>query len=402
MSAQPDAAAYLLSADAVRERAHALLAEAEASRLTHFDLHLDRLGDAADLVARVTRETYPDLNVPYHSRWRHFVVAGEDRWATLAKRLDLVDREELARIRFDLAVTSVLLDAGAGERWRYRDSNGNELARSEGLAVASFDLFRTGGFSNDPAFLPLRADAKALLHVDEARLAHAFQVTTDNPLVGLEGRAALLRRLGEALTSAPDLFGTPGRVGTLYDALKARATNGELPAQAILDAVLRGLGPIWPGRIELDGVNLGDVWRHSAIGLVPFHKLSQWLSYSLVEPLEDVGIRVTGLDRLTGLPEYRNGGLFVDTGVLTPKDPRMLTDALEVGVEAVVEWRALTVALLDRLADQVRARLNLPADAFPPAKVLQGGSWAAGRLIARRLRPDGGPPIRIRSDGTVF
>ena len=400
MNARPDTAAHLLSAEAVRERAHALLAEAEAGRLTHFGLRLDRLDDAAELVARVTRDTYPDLNVPYHSRWRHFAVAGMDRWATLAARLD-ADPDEIARVRFDLAVTSVLLDAGAGERWRHRDADGNELARSEGLAIASFDLFRSGGFSGDPSH-PLRADASALSRITKADLACGFQVTPDNPLVGLEGRATLLRRLGEALTFAPDLFGTPGRVGNLYDALKARAASGEIAAPAILDAVLRGLGPIWPGRIELDGVNLGDCWRHPAIGLVPFHKLSQWLSYSLVEPLEDAGIRVTGLDRLTGLPEYRNGGLFVDSGVLTPTDPRILADTLEVGDEAVVEWRALTVALLDRLADRVRARLPLSAEAFPLAKVLQGGSWAAGRLIARQLRPDGGPPIRIRSDGTVF
>lgn len=393
--------AWLLSADAVRERAHALLAEAERGALAHFDLRPDRLGAAADLVAQVTREAYPDLDVPYHSRWRHFVVAGEDRWATRAARLD-ADRDEVARIRFDLAVTSVLLDAGAGERWRYVDAGGTALARSEGLAIASFDLFRAGAFSDDPA-QPLRADAAALARIGGAELARGFQVTADNPLVGLAGRAALLRRLGGALDAAPALFGQPGRVGNLFDALKARATGGTLPATAILEAVLRGLGPIWPGRIALAGVNLGDVWRHSVGGLVPFHKLSQWLSYSLVEPLEDAGVRVTGLDRLTGLPEYRNGGLFVDTGVLVPKQPRLLAEALEVGDEAVVEWRALTVALLDQLAGEVRARLGVPASDFPLAKLLQGGSWTAGRVIARRLRPaDGGPPIRIRSDGTVF
>ena len=402
MSAAPDSVAWLLSADAVRERAHALLAVAERGDLEHFAVRLERLGDTADLVAQVTREAYPDLDVPYHSRWRHFVVAGEDRWAALAARLDWADADEVARIRFDLAVTSVLLDAGAGERWRYRDAGGAELARSEGLAVASFDMFRHGVFSRYPEFQPLRADAETLARRDEAALARGFQVTEDNPLVGLEGRAALLRRLGAALTAAPDLFGEPGRVGNLYDALKAQAVDGALSASAILDAVLRGLGPIWPGRIEMDGVNLGDVWRHPVGGLVPFHKLSQWLSYSLVEPLEDAGIRVTGLDGLTGLPEYRNGGLFVDTGVLVPKDISILTEPLEVGDEAVVEWRALTVALLDRLAEEVRARLGVTAAAFPLAKVLQGGTWTAGRIIARRLRPDGGPPIRIRSDGTVF
>ncbi|CAO3437049.1 URC4/urg3 family protein [Azospirillum argentinense] len=396
-----DDVGWLLSADAVRQRAHAILAKAEHGDLAHFELRPERLLDAAALVAAVTRESYPDLDVPYHSRWRHFVVNGDDRWATLAAGLR-ADADEIARIRFDLAVTSVLLDAGAGDRWRYRDAAGVELARSEGLAIASFDLFRSGGFADDPVHAPLRVDAAALSAMTETALARGFQAGPDNPLVGLEGRAALLRRLGSALTAAPDLFGTPGRVGTLYDALKSRAVDGTLPASAILDAVLRGLGPIWLGRIERGGVNLGDTWTHSAVGLVPFHKLSQWLSYSLVEPLEAAGIAVTGLDRLTGLPEYRNGGLLVDSGVLVPKDARLLTDELEVGDEAVVEWRALTVALLDRLADDVRARLGVPAESFPLAKVLQGGTWTAGRRIARERRPGGGPPIRIRSDGTVF
>jgi hypothetical protein len=403
------AAAWLLSTDAVRTRAHDLLAQAEAGRLSHFAVATDRLADAADLVAGVTRADYPDLAVPYHSRWRHFVVAGEDRWQTLAATLDPLDRAENARIRFDLAVTSVLLDAGAGERWRYRDPvGGGWLARSEGLALASFDMFRTGGFSADPQ-RPLRADAEKLAAIDEAALARGFQAGEDNPLVGLPGRALLLRRLGTALTATPEWFGSPGRIGHLFDALAAKATDDTLPATVILDAVLRGLGPIWPGRTALGGIDLGDTWRHPAArakgptdGLVPFHKLSQWLTYSLVEPLEDVGIRVTGLDRLTGLPEYRNGGLLIDTGVLVPKRDGLIGGRFTVDAEPIVEWRALTVALLDRLADPVRLRLGVTAEDFPLAKMLQGGTWTAGRRIARQLRPDGSPPIHILSDGTVF
>ncbi len=111
---------------------------------------------------------------------------------------------------------------------------------------------------------------------------------------------------------------------------------------------------------------------------------------------------MTGLDDLTGLPEYRNGGLFVDLGVLRPKHDGVLARRHEVGSELVVEWRALTVALLDRLAARVRARLGLDQTALPLAKVLEGGTWSAGRRIARERRPDGGPPIHVVSDGTVF
>jgi len=68
----------------------------------------------------------------------------------------------------------------------------------------------------------------------------------------------------------------------------------------------------------------------------------------------------------------------------------------------VVEWRALTVALLDRIAEGVRQRLQLDSASLPLAKVLEGGTWAAGRLLARERRADASPPIKIFSDGTVF
>jgi hypothetical protein len=133
---------------------------------------------------------------------------------------------------------------------------------------------------------------------------------------------------------------------------------------------------------------------------VPFHKLSQWLAYSLVEVFEDAGVPVHGLDELTGLPEYRNGGLFLDLGVLALRDPALAEAPLPVSHEAVVEWRALTVALLDRVAEGVRMRLGRPD--MPLARILEGGTWAAGRRVAAALRPNGGPPLRVVSDGTVF
>jgi hypothetical protein len=176
-----------------------------------------------------------------------------------------------------------------------------------------------------------------------------------------------------------------------------------------LDAVLRELGPIWPSRLELGGVALGDCWRHPSFatgdataGLVPLHKLSQWLAYSLIEPLQAAGIEVTDIDGLTGLAEYRNGGLFIDTGVLQLRDETEAEAEHDVASTLVVEWRALTVALLDRIAEMVRERLGKDAASLPLAKVLQGGTWAAGREIARARRADGSPPIKVVSDGTVF
>lgn len=395
----------------IRARCQRVLAAARDDALTHFRFDPSQLDDAAKRVVQQIWAAYPDLQIPYHSRWRHFAVGGVDRAALLDERLTAAgaDRHERARARFDLTVTSVLLDAGAGPDWSYAEADsGRTFDRSEGLAVASFHMFLAGAFSGDAA-RPLQADAAGLRAVNADTVGAAFQVDAQNPLVGLEGRASLITKLGDAIAASPALFGDAPRVGNLYDHLIAQADDARLPAAAVLAAVLEGFGPIWPGRVELDGENLGDVWPHPAAGgegpgagLVPFHKLSQWLTYSLLEPLEWAGITIVDLDALTGLPEYRNGGLLVDTGVLALKDPAAAEQAHLPGSELIVEWRALTVALLDALAVKVRALLDVDAEAFPLAKVLEGGTWATGRAVARELRPGGGPPIRIQSDGTVF
>ncbi|HYQ15149.1 MAG TPA: DUF1688 family protein, partial [Polyangiaceae bacterium] len=100
--------------------------------------------------------------------------------------------------------------------------------------------------------------------------------------------------------------------------------------------------------------------------------------------------------------EYRNGGLFLDGGVLQLVDARAAEREHEVSSDLVIEWRALTVALLDQLADVVRNELGVSPEQLPLARVLEGGSWRAGRVLAREARAGGEPPLRIVSDGTVF
>jgi Protein of unknown function (DUF1688) len=379
--------------------------------LDSWTVDLDRLGPTADFVAEVVRECYPALDVPVHSRWRHFVLGGRDLWDALAGATRWRSVDCAARSAFDLVITSVLLDAGAGPGWRYHDrATGRIAARSEGLALASLRWFESGGLTDDPGE-PLRVDVAALRRVDKGAIQGAFQVAEGNQLVGLEGRAALLNRLGAVMESRPDLFALADspRPGGLFDALCKRASNGVLPAAAILEILLEALGSVWQDRPSLGGVPLGDCWPHPALvgerpedGYAPLHKLSQWLAYSLLEPLGKAGISVSQVQELTGLAEYRNGGLFVDMGVLNPREPGALAGTYAVADPFVVAWRSLTVALLDRLAPLVGTRLGLAPERFPLASALEGGTWAAGRRIALRMRADGGPPFHVSSDGTVF
>ncbi|HVZ35930.1 MAG TPA: DUF1688 family protein [Polyangiaceae bacterium] len=403
----PPSIAFLRSPAAVRERSESLFEHVRCGGSEHFRLDLARLAAATDVAWEVLTEAYPDpRRVPVHGRINHFGVGGRDRLAWLEAALP--SAPERARALTDLIVTSVLLDAGAGPEWRYTEpSSGLEVGRSEGLALASLEAWRQGLFSGDPR-QPWRADAEGLANLTTERLAEAFQVRANNPLLGLEGRAALLRRLGTVLGARSEAFAGQGRVGGLCDVWMREAIGGQLPAARVLGGILEALGPIWPPRTQCLGVELGDVWFHPAAGghgptrgLVPFHKLSQWLSYSLLPALALAGLEVVNVGELTGLAEYRNGGLFVDTGVIAPKHPGVTRDVHEPSSELVVEWRALTVVLLDRLATGLRQRSGLDAESLPLGKVLEGASWAAGRRLAERLR-QGAPPIRVQSDGTLF
>jgi hypothetical protein len=398
----------LRSPRTIRARAGNLLAVGLRGELAHFEVDEARLPEVARLVAQTTRERYPDLRVPPHSRFAHFDAGGVPRMASLERELASLDGMERARRLVELVVVSVLLDAGAGAEWRYTElETGSAIGRSEGLAVASLAWAKRGGLS--AAGEAYRVDADGLLAVSEQALRTAFQVDTNNPLVGSEGRVHLLRSLGRALRTRPDVFGPEARVGGLVDKLVASAQGTQLRASAVLSLILDALSGIWPGRLDLQGVPLGDVWKHAAAGgdgatqgLLPLHKLSQWLCYSLLHPLAVAGLDIIDISELTGLAEYRNGGLFIDSGVLVLRNPDAARREHEVSSELVVEWRGLTVALLDRLLPLVRRELGPDGASLSLAAMLEGGSWAAGRALARLRRPDGSSPLHIISDGTVF
>ena len=398
----------LWTVEAVRDRAHELLAHGERGALEHFSVDASRLDPAAEFVAEVTRERYPDLQVPLHSRWRHFERPdAPSRWSGVVGAAGLRGAER-ARSAVELAVVSVLLDAGAGASWRYRDElSGTEIGRSEGLAVATFDLYRRGTLSSDPES-PLCADAGGLGRIDRSSFERAFQVGRHNPLNGVAGRARCLHSLGRAVAARPEFaraaepaLGAARRLGHLFDHVRDSATDGRIPARdlfRIVMTVLRGV----------IGRALGDVWPHPGVrrgdhtdGLLPLHKLFLWLTWSLVEPLAEGGVTVTDTRTLTGLAEYRNGGLLIDTGVLVPRHP-IPDRPLSPGDPIVVEWRGLTVALLDRLRPRVAIELGLAEPDFSIGQLLEGGTWRAGRRIAMDLREGGPPPIRTASTGTLF
>ena len=174
------AVSYLRSPLAIRARCENILDAGLAGDLTHFTIDLAALPRVVDEVVAVTRAQYPMLDIPIHGRINHFQAGGVNRAAQLDDKLAELPQDEVARTYIDLITVSVLLDAGAGDAWRFREPGTNlVIGRSEGLAVASLNAFEAGLFSSDPA-QPLRVDAAALRALTPSALAAAFQVNADN------------------------------------------------------------------------------------------------------------------------------------------------------------------------------------------------------------------------------
>lgn len=395
----------LRNLEMIRERCGEIFNLAKEDRAKHFKLDLSRLPSCADFVLDISKKNYPDNNIPFHSRWRHFKEGEVEKLVSSWK----CDEVEKVRRMLDLVTISVLLDAGAGAEWHYIDGEGLRQERSEGLAIATFDMFLDGIFSSDEA-VPHRVNAVGLKNLTVKKLEKGFQIGEKNPMVGLKGRFGLLKRLSKALRHHGEYFGEEVfRPGNLVDyVLKHLDSNKKVSIRVLWKAVIEGFESVWPENHS--GVRRGDVWVASELkkvgqtgsDMVPFHKLSQWLTYSLLEPFHRLGIQFTDLNLMTGLAEYRNGGLFIDMGVLIPRKDEYTHMTFDVGSELVVEWRALTIVLLDEVAKIVRVKLNKTEEELPLVRVLQGGTWAAGRVIAKEKRGGRTAPISVRSDGTVF
>ncbi|KAL1998267.1 hypothetical protein VTN02DRAFT_6500 [Thermoascus thermophilus] len=397
---------------------------------------------ASYIVSIIKRDHGPDYqSIPPHSRWQHFDAGGRPRINQLLQSWpSIIDAQERTRRLIDLFLISVLLDAGAGTKWSYKSKeSGKVYSRSEGLAVASLEMFKSGMFSSDPTE-PCQVDGAGLKKVTVEVLAKGLQHSAENPLAGLEGRAGLLARLSEALNNQ-EYFGVDARPGNMLDYLLSHPSTLAssvpiVPLPTLWSVLMDGLSSIWPSsRTHVDGVSVGDAWPCNAMprsptastgeNIVPFHKLTQWLCYSIMVPMSKLmNIHFAGSELLTGLPEYRNGGLLIDMGLMTLK-PHDMERGLEAYREnaqikgqpsmevvplfaadddVIVEWRAATVGFLDELLHEVNGQLGLMGeDQLTLSQMLEAGTWKGGREIAEVSRPNTKePPIMIISDGTLF
>lgn len=427
----PEKIAYLYTIKSVRETNSTTVPLIETNKLLNFDVDLDKLNDVVDYVIETIRGSFPTneslLTIPIHGRFQHFGKGNPNRLPTLISIFENemgLSKVEICKKLIDLFVISVLLDAGAGNEWKFKEpGTGLEINRSEGIAIASLYMFENGIFANnlDDVNERCRVDGLKLSKLTPQELASGLQISDSNPITGFDGRLKLLNKLGETLIKNSELFNS-GRPGDLVDYLRSKSTaDGSIDIEILWNALMKGLLPIWPteGRTSVEGFVIGDAWHLANKGgdIVTFHKLTQWLTYSLFKPLiEYGGFKIINAEYMTGLPEYRNGGLFVDFGVLTLKNEiyeKGMELATENGLQlpafkpdddAIVEWRSCTICLLDLLLPLINQKMGIRGTKFQLSlpQLIEAGSWKSGRLIAASKRENGGPPIELIADGTVF
>ncbi|KAI8888594.1 DUF1688-domain-containing protein [Backusella circina FSU 941] len=439
---------YLLGLGSVRDRCFKVQEAAVRNRLQHFDLDQSKLEDVVQFVVSIIKRDYDSpSDIPVHGRWRHFDVGNRPRIQNLLHTWSSLGQDTLEQTRklIDLFVVACLLDIEPYQSWSYTEAmTGRNYKWKDGVAVAVLDMFVNGLFSSDPA-QPHRVDSETLMNLDKDTIFEGLQVGPNNQLAGLEERVDALINLGTVLQNRTNYFGTGvQRPGNLIDYLLEHPTTiktkkGPLISIETLWPVVQEMGEIWAAELGKGGtLGLGDVWPcatllsssqgqaspQSTEHMVSFHRLSQWLVYSLIEPMEKLlGATIEGTDQLTPLPDYSNGGLLIDTGFLTlkPKDyergiknyhenallPNQskieVAPMFELSDPVITEWRALTVAYLDLVAEKVRQTFRLSKKALSLSQLIQGGTSSAGRELAEISRPNTHePPIVIKVDRRVI
>lgn len=398
----------LFQPDEVRRKAHMMLGLAEEGRLAHVGVDLSRLDRAVETVLETTKENYPDFQIPPHGIWRSFEAGGIDRWQAMASARGFETAEEMLAAAADLAILGVAMTTVHPASWRYEDRLTDTTAGgSRASALAAFNMFASGSFSSEMTD-PYRTDADALVGLDHVELAAGLQWDDGDDADHLKAMQRHLKRFGEALALRPDLFGEGDatRPGLLAVKL-AKESEGAIDAALVLDRLLEALAPVWEGGATAGDIWLGDAFVHSALpgndvhAIVPFHLAAQQMVYSLVEPFAWAGFEVSGLDKLTAPADLTHAALFVHTGVLTLKDGNG-TLAPEAIRDRMIEIRALTIALTDKLAERLASGLGMSLEQVPFTCILEGGTNRAGDYILEQAPENLRDLGRFLNPGAVF
>jgi len=381
-----DAVEHLHRLDVVRERAWMLLAAAERNQSDHFQLSPEAVDTVAVALARAIRETWGEAPPPLANLWhrleRHHPAALESLAETLRRGPGGDDALERARSGADLALL-------------HRVMTPSSPAGGDPALPALVAHLAAGGCTASGA--GARLDAPGLRRL----LANDGSLPPPEPLAQRLAEADVRRRLetlAQGLEQAPELYGIEGRFGDLLDRLPTTNGNGVTPQQ-LVDTLAPLIDPITASTVRIGGRLAGDVWRHPLAWaedrsreIVPFHCLLLALVLDLVAPLEEAG---RGLEQLDQLPVPADRALattMLRLGLVRPRHAAVARLRHPPGSDIVVEIRALSLALAERLVDRLRAELGRTVHDLPVARIVEPLAQLAGKW-----RDQPGPGIAINA-----
>lgn len=396
----------------IRDRAHRVLQSAEDGKLRHVSVDLARLDAARALVMAAIEAAYPDMQIPPYGLWRDLEAGGIDRWGALAGARGFEGPMEMLASAADLAIVASIMRTRHPVGWVFQETTTGETAQGkQAAALAAFAMFAAGSFSADPMD-PFRVDAQALIRMDRQEIAQGLQWDLEADAEFIAALQDHLKRFGEAMALRPDLFATgmttrPGLLATRLAEAASEAGEEGVAAPDLIDDLLSALAPVWQGGAFAKDVGLGDCFSLSSAmdalpdTIMPFQLPAQDIVYSLVEPLAWAGFALDGLDLLTAPGDLEHVALFARTGVLTVDAGTTGLDETQAQDRAI-EVRAVTMALVDRLADQIRQDLDVTGDHLPLTCILEGGTHRAGKKILCETPPENAGLGTVLNPGNVF
>lgn len=345
--------------ETVRERAWMLLAAVERGESEHFNLSPESVSTVALALASAIRETTPDLRPPLATLWPRLQRDHPAAVERLAASVAGLDGQGRARAGADMALLALVIapdgvEPGLGALAQFFAAGGTTTRPADGPAL------------NAPGLRRLLAGDTAVALPDELR-----------PVLQDPATRQRLETLATGLEQDAETFGADGRFGTLLDRIAGPARSDGLTAQGMLDRLGPLLDPVAGSTVRIGGSIAGDIWRHPLAWaddrsreLVPFHCLLQSLVLDLVEPLAEAGIKLDGLEELTVPATRRLAADILRLGLVNPRHAAVARLRHPPGSDIVVELRALSIALADRLVDRLRQELNLTVRDLPAVRIV--------------------------------
>ena len=341
--------------DGVTAQAMNVLARAERGLSQHFGLDGRRVEAAATRLAERVRPdpAAPDADLPLVTVWRDLRERHPEALDGLASAVQHLDPRERARCGLDLAVLAALLDPAGG---------------ASPIFLQLCAAFAEGRLAAVPQATGARLEADGLVRWLISDAAGQIPKPTRHRLDALV----------EGLRRDRVLFGTSARFGLFLDTLLAEQQGGLLDVGRVA-ALLGGMdaaimsGSVWATAVR----GLGDVWRLPGLvpdlgqgDLVPFHAVLQALLLAMVEPLDETGLAFVDETQL-GVPATAAlARQMLRLRLLRPRHAAVTRLVHPPGSDIVVEMRALSLGLVERLGEQARARLGVDAKALPNVRLL--------------------------------